>query len=241
MLPNLRSYIPIPRVQASEATLERIDFWQREGFPVALPDTREDIGHPSAGLRIATLQEDKSAPRVPNGFSRHGDFIMDCRDSRIKRQRRKQDVTPDPTRTASHTSQRTSSLYDGGGEEEPRHDEEISHQPTVCSIMEEEKTRRGRVCDALHHRTICSVRDLRGKGAILALELEGFVAGIAGEVHDLGPGWRLAKIVAIAGRTVELFTQPLLGHDAGYLGRIRVPRSQDWIESKVHKPRRSIM
>jgi len=62
LLADLRSNIPIQRVQGGEAGFESVDVSQRERFSAELPNASENICHPSARLYILAAKERKPLP-----------------------------------------------------------------------------------------------------------------------------------------------------------------------------------
>jgi len=62
LLADLRSNIPISRMQWGEAGFECVDVSQRERLSAEFPDASENICHPSARLYILAAKERKPSP-----------------------------------------------------------------------------------------------------------------------------------------------------------------------------------
>ncbi len=57
LLPNLRPDVFVPRVQGAEAGFESVEIDQAEFCSPNFPDARQDVRHPSPGLRGGVPQK----------------------------------------------------------------------------------------------------------------------------------------------------------------------------------------
>src|SRR2546422_812762 len=120
---------------------ESVDVAGGEAFPTKIADTRQNVGCPSAGFEVAIPQKFKAMPRLTDSGSWQRLLITDCRDSRVRRQGREQDVTSNPACTASCRLQCLSALDDGWMDEKTRNEKQVSHNPTIEAVVKEHQVR----------------------------------------------------------------------------------------------------
>jgi len=199
-----------------------------------IADASQNVRRPSTGFSVPSRQELKAVPRLPNLVRWYGNFTTHSGHSRIRRQIREENVTSHPARSSSRRLQSLSTLNDGCRQEKVGDEKQVSDYPAINPVVKEQKAGCTGAVDALDHRPVGRICNLRSERVALGFQLKGFFAGVAAEVHypRANGGW--GEGITFAGWTVQLFLNPALRHDSGDLGLTCVPGRQSRIEPKVH-------